>query len=297
MTFLLLGEAMFAEQIQITLDKHVHWYVGLNKQGQPRLICVTYVSKDLALVNDKTNAVELGKLEREIETETLSFNNVQSQGNDYWQDLEILPKKDVRLQANDDSEVDENVDDYRDGMDINAVNQNVKSPDVNSKNTTSSYSSGPEVVENNQCTNEQLMTLSSPITTHVIPRDEDEPDGKVFKSKKILMLELHLLAMKNDFEFRAKKSNKQTYTIVSSRSKLPKIDAIYDALDDEHNELFLNSCFEKLYNVRSMQISPKLIHNLLIRRVRSGNADEIWFCLENEQAARCQTPIGPFKVE
>ncbi|KAL2455524.1 hypothetical protein Fot_57456 [Forsythia ovata] len=120
MRFLLPGDAMFAEPIQITLDKHVHWYVGLNKQCQPHPICITRVSKGPALVNDKTDVVELGELEREIETETLSFNNVQSQGNDYWQDLEILPKNDVRLQANEDNEVDENINDYRDGIDINA---------------------------------------------------------------------------------------------------------------------------------------------------------------------------------
>ncbi|KAL2553286.1 Uncharacterized protein Fot_06905 [Forsythia ovata] len=145
MRFLLPGDAMFAEPIHITLDKHVHWYVGLNKQGQPRPICITCVSKGPALVNDKTDAVEPGEYEREIETETLSFNNVQSQGNDYWQDLEILPENDVQLQANDDNEVDENVDDYRDGMDINADDQNVESPAGNSKNTASSYSFGLEL--------------------------------------------------------------------------------------------------------------------------------------------------------
>ncbi|KAL2480465.1 Uncharacterized protein Adt_33431 [Abeliophyllum distichum] len=99
-------------------------------------------------------------------------------------------------------------------MDINADDQNVESPAGNSKNTASSYSSGHEVVNDNQFTNEQLLTLSSPITTHVIPTDEDVPDDKVFKSKKDLMMESHLLAMKYDFEFRVKKSNKQTYTIV-----------------------------------------------------------------------------------
>ncbi|KAL2545245.1 hypothetical protein Fot_14478 [Forsythia ovata] len=149
MMFLLLGDAIFAEPIQNTLDKHVHWYVGLNKQGQPCPICITRVSKGPSLVNDKTIAIEPGELEHKIKTETLSFNNVQSQGNDYWQDLEILPENNVRLQANDDNEVDENVDDYRDGMDINADDQNVESPAGNSKNTASSYSSGPEVVEDN----------------------------------------------------------------------------------------------------------------------------------------------------
>ncbi|KAL2545830.1 hypothetical protein Fot_15063 [Forsythia ovata] len=64
--------------------------------------------------------------------------------NDYWQDLEILPENNVRLQANDDNEVDENVDDYRYVMDINADDQNVESPARNSKNTASSYSSGPK---------------------------------------------------------------------------------------------------------------------------------------------------------
>ncbi|KAL2520542.1 hypothetical protein Fot_24465 [Forsythia ovata] len=185
MRFLLPGDVMFAEPTQITLDKHVHWYVGLNKQGQPRLICVTRVSKGPALVNDKTNAVELGEPEHEIEIETLSFNNVQSQGNDYWQDLEILLENDVRLQANDDNEGNENVDDYRDWMDINVDDQNVKSSAGNSKNTASSYSSGPEVVEDNQFTNEQLLALSSPITMHVIPTDEDVPHDKVLSQKKI----------------------------------------------------------------------------------------------------------------
>ncbi|KAL2530075.1 hypothetical protein Fot_22676 [Forsythia ovata] len=87
-----------------------------------------------------------GELEHEIETETLLFNNVQSQGNDYWQDLEIPPENDVRLQANDDNEVSENVDDYWDGMDINVDDQNVESPARNSKNTASSYSSRPEAI-------------------------------------------------------------------------------------------------------------------------------------------------------
>ncbi|KAL2505598.1 Uncharacterized protein Adt_21219 [Abeliophyllum distichum] len=99
-------------------------------------------------------------------------------------------------------------------MDISTDDQNVKSPARNSKNIASNYSSGQEVVEDNQFTNEQLLTLSSPITTHVIPMDKDVPDDKVFKSNKDLMMELHLLAMKNDFEFRLKKSNKQTYIIV-----------------------------------------------------------------------------------
>ncbi|KAL2545773.1 hypothetical protein Fot_15006 [Forsythia ovata] len=153
MRFLLPGDAMFAELIHITLDKHVHWYVSLTKQGQPHLICIPRVSKGPELVNDKTDAVEPSKLEREIETETLSFNN-------------ILPENNVRLQANDDNEVDENVDDYRYVMDISADDQNVESPAQNSKNTASSYSSRPEVVEDNQFTNEQLLALSSPITTH-----------------------------------------------------------------------------------------------------------------------------------
>ncbi|KAL2466430.1 Uncharacterized protein Adt_42281 [Abeliophyllum distichum] len=77
-----------------------------------------------------------------------------------------------------------------------------------------------------------------------------------------------------------------TESKVLSRSTLTKIDAVNDALDDEHEELFQNSCFGKIYTVRSMQISPKLIHNLLIRRVRSKNMDKLWFCLGNEQAAR-----------
>ncbi|KAL2493962.1 hypothetical protein Fot_37719 [Forsythia ovata] len=113
----------------------MHWYVGLTKQGQTRPISVTCVSKGPALVNDKTDTVEPGELEREIEMGTLSFNNVQSQRNDYWQDLEIVLENDVRLQANDDNEVDENVYDYREGMDINADDQNVESPAENSKNT------------------------------------------------------------------------------------------------------------------------------------------------------------------
>ncbi|KAL2480729.1 Uncharacterized protein Adt_33695 [Abeliophyllum distichum] len=83
MRFLLPGDAMFAEPIQITLDKHVHLFVGLTKQGKPCPICITCVSKGPALVNDKTDAVEPGELEHKIEMETLSFNNVQLTWNDY----------------------------------------------------------------------------------------------------------------------------------------------------------------------------------------------------------------------
>ncbi|KAL2501698.1 hypothetical protein Fot_35546 [Forsythia ovata] len=113
----------------------------LTKQSQPRPICVTCVSKGPALVNDKTDAVELGELEHKIKTETLSFNNVQSQRKDYWQDLEIVPKKDVRLQANDNNKVDQSVDDCLDMMDINTDDQNVETTTGNSQ----SYYFGPEL--------------------------------------------------------------------------------------------------------------------------------------------------------
>ncbi|KAL2514969.1 hypothetical protein Fot_28940 [Forsythia ovata] len=112
--------------------------------------------------------------------ETSSFNNVQSQENDYWHDLEIVPENDVRLQANDNNEVDQNVDDYRDVIDINADDQNVKTSTRNSQNNVC-YNFGHEVVEDNQFTNKQLLALSSPITTHVISTDEDLADNKVFK--------------------------------------------------------------------------------------------------------------------
>ncbi|KAL2520001.1 Uncharacterized protein Fot_23924 [Forsythia ovata] len=75
---------------------------------------------------------------------------------------------------------------------------------------------------------------------------------------------------------------------VSSRSTLPKIDAVYDALDDEHNEIFLNSCFEKLYNVRSMQISPKLIHNMLIKRLH------VWCTLHTSPEERKEEYVRLF---
>ncbi|KAL2529465.1 hypothetical protein Fot_22066 [Forsythia ovata] len=66
MRFLLPSDALFAEPIQITLDKRVHWYAGLTKQGQPCPICVTRVSKGPALVNDQSDAVKTGELERFI---------------------------------------------------------------------------------------------------------------------------------------------------------------------------------------------------------------------------------------
>ncbi|KAL2489817.1 SLT domain-containing protein [Forsythia ovata] len=81
MRFLLPRDALFAEPIQITLDKYVHWYVSLTKQGQHRPICVTRVIKGPAefshVVNNQSDAVEVGELEFHIEIETLSFNNVQ----------------------------------------------------------------------------------------------------------------------------------------------------------------------------------------------------------------------------
>ncbi|KAL2514899.1 hypothetical protein Fot_28870 [Forsythia ovata] len=80
MRFFVPGDALFAESIQITLDKHVHWYVGLTKQGQHCHICVTRVSKgptefSHGAVNDQSNAVKAREIERIMEIETLSFNN------------------------------------------------------------------------------------------------------------------------------------------------------------------------------------------------------------------------------
>ncbi|KAL2553044.1 hypothetical protein Fot_06663 [Forsythia ovata] len=80
MRFLLPGDAMFAEPIQITLDKH-----------------------------------------------------------------EILPENYVRLQANDDNEVDKNVDDYQDGIDKMQMIRMLKVQLKILRILPSSYSSGPKV--------------------------------------------------------------------------------------------------------------------------------------------------------
>ncbi|KAL2538979.1 Cysteine-rich receptor-like protein kinase 25 [Forsythia ovata] len=114
--FLLPGDVLFTEPIQITLDKQVQWHVSLTKQCQSHPTCITCVSKGLVdfsqgTINDQS-AVKAGELERHMETKTLSFNNEQSQGNGYWDDMEIVLENDVRLQANNDNEVDQNVDDY-----------------------------------------------------------------------------------------------------------------------------------------------------------------------------------------
>ncbi|KAL2530658.1 hypothetical protein Fot_23259 [Forsythia ovata] len=67
-----------------------------------------------------------------METKTLSFNNVQSQENDYLDDLEIVPEDDVRLQVNDNNEVDQNAYDYRDldPLGMKAANDVVIETDV-----------------------------------------------------------------------------------------------------------------------------------------------------------------------
>ncbi|KAL2549539.1 hypothetical protein Fot_11069 [Forsythia ovata] len=64
-----------------------------------------------------------------------------------------------------------------------------------------------------------------------------------------------------------------TESKVSSRSTLPKIDAVYDALDDEHKELFLNSCLRNLYNLRvrcTLHASPEEREEEYVRLFVSG---------------------------
>ncbi|KAK6135334.1 hypothetical protein DH2020_030922 [Rehmannia glutinosa] len=73
---------------------------------------------------------------------------------------------------------------------------------------------------------------------------------------------------------------------VTTRSNLSYLDKVYDALDEVHKEMFLKSCFGKLYEMRNSKISAQLIHNLLLRRVVSVNKDELWFCLGDKKAAR-----------
>ncbi|CAA2963099.1 regulator of nonsense transcripts 1 homolog isoform X2 [Olea europaea subsp. europaea] len=72
---------------------------------------------------------------------------------------------------------------------------------------------------------------------------------------------------------------------VTTCSNMSSVEKVYDALDDVHKEMFLNSCFGKLYNIRNMKISTQLIHNLLLRQVVSVNEDELRFCLGLKKVA------------
>ncbi|CAA3032112.1 Hypothetical predicted protein [Olea europaea subsp. europaea] len=73
---------------------------------------------------------------------------------------------------------------------------------------------------------------------------------------------------------------------VTTRSNVSNVEKVYEALDNVHKELFLKSCFGKLYDIKNMKISAQLIHNLLLRRVVSVNEDELWFFLGLEKVAR-----------
>ncbi|CAA2934063.1 Hypothetical predicted protein [Olea europaea subsp. europaea] len=73
---------------------------------------------------------------------------------------------------------------------------------------------------------------------------------------------------------------------VTTRSNVSNVEKVYEALDNVHKEMFLKTCFSKLYDVRNMKISVQLIHNLLLRWVVSVNEDELWFCLGLEKAVR-----------
>ncbi|KAK6160902.1 hypothetical protein DH2020_004283 [Rehmannia glutinosa] len=67
--------------------------------------------------------------------------------------------------------------------------------------------------EENAFTSEHLITSSVSSTSHVIA-DGDLQPGRVFSTKKELQEAIHFLALKHNFEFKVKKSNKEVYTVV-----------------------------------------------------------------------------------
>ncbi|KAL2544918.1 hypothetical protein Fot_14151 [Forsythia ovata] len=82
--------------------------------------------------------------------------------------------------------------------------------------------------------------------------------------------------------------NLVTESKVSSRSTLPKIDIVYDALDDEHKKLFLNSCFEKLTLVPCSVAGKEIPKDVLVNSCLTPESRAIAEVLDDLQlCVRC----------
>ncbi|CAA0834161.1 Unknown protein [Striga hermonthica] len=73
--------------------------------------------------------------------------------------------------------------------------------------------------------------------------------------------------------------------VVTNRCDLKVVEHVFKNLDDEHQDLFVESCFRPLVHIPELKLSSQLIHHLVARTLKSpdNEKDDVWFKFgENE---------------
>ncbi|XP_052176003.1 uncharacterized protein LOC127790500 [Diospyros lotus] len=71
---------------------------------------------------------------------------------------------------------------------------------------------------------------------------------------------------------------------ISNRCRIQMIHDVYYSLDAEHKDLFTKSCFGHLLNVANMKIALQMVHQLILRSVKTSKQNEVWFKFGNQLA-------------
>ncbi|KAK6160922.1 hypothetical protein DH2020_004303 [Rehmannia glutinosa] len=130
-------------------------------------------------------------------------------------DRDVQPKDgyhNFEVEENNHSDDDRNVNDIWDGLEvIRESPSNDYNGDVFTTPPRTDFNQGTG--EENQFTNEHLLS-SVGSTSRVVPIDIGLNVDQVFDTKKELQEVVHMIALKYNFQFKTKKSNKNVYTIV-----------------------------------------------------------------------------------
>ncbi|CAA0815166.1 Unknown protein [Striga hermonthica] len=74
--------------------------------------------------------------------------------------------------------------------------------------------------------------------------------------------------------------------VVTNRCDLKVVNHVFEELDDEHQDLFLESCFRPLVHIPELKLSSQIIHHLLMRTLKSSDNEKhaVWFKFGENQA-------------
>ncbi|CAA0828810.1 Unknown protein [Striga hermonthica] len=74
--------------------------------------------------------------------------------------------------------------------------------------------------------------------------------------------------------------------VVTNRCDLKVVEHVFKNLDDEHQDLFVESCFRPLVHIPELKLSSQLIHHLVARTLKSPDyeKDAVWFKFGEKEA-------------
>ncbi|CAA0831132.1 Domain of unknown function (DUF1985 [Striga hermonthica] len=76
------------------------------------------------------------------------------------------------------------------------------------------------------------------------------------------------------------------FGVVTNRCDLKVVNHVFEGLYDEHQDLFLESCFRPLVHILELKLSSQIIHHLLMRTLKSSDNEKhaVWFKFGENQA-------------